>query len=146
MGKYASQPIGLEAKAHANFENAYTIFDQTANNWQPMAFAANQEQNEKYTFNNMLKQYDIKYFFLAMKKEFNEHTEHGHWTIVRRSDVSPGFCDNNGKLRMIISIWSFKKKRFPDVCLMKYKSRLCSHVVMHQWGVNRWKTYAPVLN
>ena len=111
-----------------------------------MAFASNQEQNENYTFNDILKHNEIKDFVLAMKNKIKENTGHGHWNIVRRSDVSPGFCDNNRKLRMIISIWSFKKKRFPDVCLMKYKSRLCSHVVMHQWGVNRWKTYAPVLN
>ena len=29
---------------------------------------------------------------------------------------------------------------------MKYKSRLCVHGEMQQWGVNYWETYAPVVN
>ena len=89
------RPIGLAAKAHAYFENANTLFDQTVNNWQPMSFAADQEQNENYAFENMLKQDDVKDFVLAMKKEIKEHTERGHWTIVLRNDVGPEFCDDN---------------------------------------------------
>ena len=67
MRKEVSRPIGLAAKAHAYFENSNTIFDQTVNNWQPMAFADNQEQNENYTFNNMLMQDYIEDFLLSMK-------------------------------------------------------------------------------
>ena len=85
-------------------------------------------------------------FFLAMKKEIKDQNEHGHWTIVRRDDVGPECCDKNGKLRTNISIWSFKRKRFPYGRLMIHKSWLCARGGMQQWGVNYWETYAPVVN
>jgi hypothetical protein len=48
--------------------------------------------------------------------------------------------------KVIQAIWSFKRKRFPDGTLNKYKARLCAHGGMQEWGVNYWETYAPVVN
>ena len=45
-----------------------------------------------------------------------------------------------------MAIWSFKRKRFPDGTIMKYKARLCAHGGMQQWGIDYWETYAPVVN
>ena len=97
--------IGPASKAHTYIENANMLFDHTTNNWQPMAFASNQEQNENYTFNDILKHNEIKDFVLAMKKEIKENTGRGHWNIVYRDDVGPYFNDNNGKLRTIMFTW-----------------------------------------
>ena len=48
--------------------------------------------------------------------------------------------------KTIMSIWSFKRKRFPDGSLNKHKARLCAHGGMQTWGQNYWETYAPVVN
>ena len=45
-----------------------------------------------------------------------------------------------------MAIWSFKRKRYPDGTLNKHKSRFCAHGGQHQWGINYWETYAPVVN
>ena len=48
--------------------------------------------------------------------------------------------------RTIMSIWSFKIKRYPDGRIMKYKARLCAHGGQQKLGVNYWETYSPVVN
>ena len=48
--------------------------------------------------------------------------------------------------KTIMSIWSFKRKRYPDGTLNKYKARLCAHGGMQTWGQNYWETCAPVVN
>ncbi len=51
-----------------------------------------------------------------------------------------------GDHKTILSIWSFKRKRYPSGLINKWKARLCAHGGMQQWGVNYWETYAPVVN
>ena len=48
--------------------------------------------------------------------------------------------------KTIMSIWSFKRKRFPDGRIMKHKARLCAHGGMQKWGIDYWETYSPVVN
>jgi hypothetical protein len=48
--------------------------------------------------------------------------------------------------KTIMSIWSFKRKRYPDGTLNKYKARICAHGGMQTWGQNYWETYTPVVN
>ncbi len=48
--------------------------------------------------------------------------------------------------KTIMSIWSFKRKRYPDGTLNKHKAKLCAHGRMQTWGKNYWGTYAPVVN
>eukprot|EP00957_Ditylum_brightwellii_P128726 9820592-Ditylum_brightwellii.AAC.1 len=50
-----------------------------------------------------------------------------------KSDVPKDKLDKNGKLKAILSIWFFKKKRFPSGKLMKHKARLCAHGGVQQW-------------
>ena len=61
-----------------------------------------------------------------------------NWTLVIR-------IEKNGN-KNIISIWHFNRKRSPYGGLIKHKSHLCPHGVIHKWGVNYWKTYSPVVN
>ena len=49
-------------------------------------------------------------------------------------------------MKVIQSVWSFKRKQLPDGSLLKYKVRLYAHGGQQQWGINYWKTYAPVVN
>ena len=58
---------------------------------------------------------------------------------MRRSDMPEN-------TKTIMSIWSFKRKRYPDGTLNKHKARLCAHGGMQTWGTNYWETYAPVVN
>jgi hypothetical protein len=48
--------------------------------------------------------------------------------------------------KTIMSIWSFKQKRFPDGTLNRHKACLCAHGGMQTWGTIYWETYAPVVN
>jgi len=104
-----------------------------------MAFMAGKENNETFTFREMLKQEDSADFIEAMKKEVNDHESRGHWEVVPRSHKP--LADKS-----ILAIWSFKRKRFPDGRLNKHKARLCAHGGVQQWGVNYWETYSPTVN
>ena len=45
-----------------------------------------------------------------------------------------------------MSILSFKRNRAPYGSLIKQKSLLWDHGVMHQWGMNYWDACSPVVN
>ena len=94
-----------------------------------------------------MNQDDKTEFIAAMLKEIDNHESRDHWTLMRRKDIPPE-CLNltTGKADIIMSIWSFKRKRFPDGQLMKYKARLCAHGGMQRLGVKYWETYVPVVN
>ena len=104
-----------------------------------MIFMAGKENNECYTFKEMLAQPDRNEFLAAILKETAEHESQNHWAVVLRSSMP-------SDAKPIQAIWSFKSKRFPDGSLNKHKARLCAHGGMQQWGVNYWETYAPVVN
>lgn len=87
----------------------------------------------------MLKQEDSTEFIKAMQQEADDHEQRSHWEITLRSEIPKG-------MKTIMAIWSFKRKRFPEGSLNKHKARLCAHGGMHQWGINYWETYAPVVN
>ena len=48
-------------------------------------------------------------------------------------------------MKAILAIWAFKRKRFPDGRINKYKSRLCAHGGMQQYGVHFWEIYSPTV-
>eukprot|EP00957_Ditylum_brightwellii_P076158 5789350-Ditylum_brightwellii.AAC.1 len=59
-----------------------------------MAFAANQQQNETYTYKEMLKQPDFKDFVAAMLDEINAHEGRNHWLLVKRSEAPQSYLVN----------------------------------------------------
>ena len=73
-----------------------------------------------------------------MIKEVRDREKREHWMVIDRSTLPPG-------TRTILSIWSFKRNRFPDGRIIKHKARLCAHGGM-QCGIDYWETYAPVVN
>ena len=42
--------------------------------------------------------------------------------------------------------WVFKRKRYPDASLRKYKARLCVHGDQKIEGIDVFDTYAPVVS
>eukprot|EP00957_Ditylum_brightwellii_P131579 10034649-Ditylum_brightwellii.AAC.1 len=110
-----------------------------------MAFVANQQQNETYTYNGMMKQNDRKDFIMAMLYEIKVHKVREHWMLMKRAEV-PADKRVNGKVKIIVSVLSFKRKRFPSGLLIKYKACLHAHGRRQRWGVDFWETYSHVVN
>ena len=137
--------ISLQQPAIYNIEVSNALYDNSTNWIHPMAFAANQQQNETYTFRDMMKQPDQKDFIAAMMKEIEVHEGRNHWTCIKKSEVPREKLDKKGQLKTILSIWSFKRKRFPSGKLMKHRARLCAHSGMQQWGLDFWETFSPVV-
>ena len=104
-----------------------------------MALVAQKEDNESYTFRQMLKQPDAAEVIKAMLKETDDHESRGHWEVIPRRDKP-------SQAKTILAIWVFKRKRFPDGRINKWKARLCAHGGMQTHGVNYWDTYAPTVN
>ena len=71
-----------------------------------------------------------------MIKEVEAHEARSHWKLIKNNEVNNNHKSKDKKLKTILSIWSFKRKRFPDRRLMKHKSRICAHVGKQQLGVN----------
>ena len=85
-------------------------------------------------------------FILSTIKEVEAHKARNNQTLKKNSEVRNKEKNKDGKLKTILSIWCFKRKRLPDERLTKQKSILCEHKGMKQWGVNYWETYAPLVN
>jgi hypothetical protein len=82
---------------------------------------------------------DYHEFVKAMVHEVNDHETQNHCALTKQCDLPPG-------TKIILSIWSFKRKQYPDGTLNKHKTRLCAHGGMQMWGQNYWKMYTPVVN
>eukprot|EP00957_Ditylum_brightwellii_P101883 7765480-Ditylum_brightwellii.AAC.1 len=77
---------------------------------------------------------------------FNNHV----WEKVPREEMIRCYSNLRKmgvdvKRKQFMLVWSFKRKRHADGSLSKHKARLCCHGGQHQWGVNFYKTYAPVV-
>jgi hypothetical protein len=95
--------------------------------------------NETFNYKEALQQPDYHDFVKAMIHEVDNHEKQAHWTWTKQCDLPPG-------TKTILSIWSFKRKRYPDGTLNKHKTWLCTHGGMQTWGQNYWETYASVVN
>ncbi len=115
-----------------------TLYDGTINCFLTLA-QYSIALNETFSYNQALKQADFCKFIQAMIDEVNDNEVRGHWTLIKRCNLPQG-------TKTIMSIWSFKRKRYPDDTLNKHKARLCAHSGMQVWGQNYWETYAPVVN
>ena len=86
----------------------------------------------------MLHEADHTKFFEAMEIEIDDHETCHHGDLILHADLPPG-------AKTIMTIWSFKQKRFPDGRLNKHKARLCAHGGQQTRGQDYWDTYAPVV-
>jgi hypothetical protein len=122
-----------------SFHSAHMNFDNKLNMLHPMALMAEANDNDTYTFCQMLKQPDAAEFVKAMIKEADDHETRNHWEVVPR-------WQKPLDVKTILAIWYFKRKCFPDERVNKWKARLCAHGGMQEFGVNHWETYAPTVN
>ena len=115
---HASQNLAFAAVN--TFHAANRCFDGTINSLHHFALLAGKENNESYTFKQMLRQPDAADFVQAMIKEVNDHETRGHWEVIPRWQKPQGE-------KTVMAIWSFKRKRFPDGRLNKHKACICAH-------------------
>ena len=118
-------------------EEVNRSFDGTPNFTRSFAFATSLADNEYYTLKETLKQEDADDFIQAMLKEVDAHEKSNYWTLINISDI--------GRNKIILSIWSFKRKRYPNGGINEQKSRVCAHGGIQQWEINYWETYNPVV-
>ena len=84
-----------------SYHPANQLFDDTLNSLHPMALATEKEDNESYTFKQMLKQPDAADFIKAMMKKMADHEIRDYWTVMPRSQKPPG-------VKTVLAIWDFK--------------------------------------
>jgi hypothetical protein len=63
-----------------------------------------------------MRETDYHEFVKAMVKEVDDHESRNHWTVMQ-------CCDMPSDTKTIMSIWSFKRTRYPDSTLNKHKAR-----------------------
>ncbi len=126
------------SKAIDSYHCVNLLYDGTINCFSTMA-QASVSSNEMFTYKQAMREKDYHDFVKAMVKEVDDHKNGNHWSIMLH-------CNMPKDTKTIMSIWSFKRKRYPDGTLNKHKARLCAHGIMQTWGQNYWETYAPVVD
>jgi hypothetical protein len=134
-----ANPVDSLHRAVLHSQKVNTHFDGTLNALHHAVLSVAAGDNDTYTLKDVFKQEDKADFIQAMRKEVQDHESRNHWTVLPRSAIPSG-------TKTILSIWSFKRKRYPDGRVLKHKARLCTHGGMQTWGENYWETYAPVVN
>ena len=113
-------------------ERIKSTFDGTLNSLNYAALLVSAADNDTYIFKNMLRQPDVKDFLQAMMQEMDAHEIRNHWTLTLRSDLPPG-------TKAILAIWLFKRKRFLDSRIQKYKAKICAYGGMQTWEqISMW--------
>ena len=65
----------------------------------------------------LLQPYQL-YFILANIKEVVAHEARSNWTLMKNSEFNNKHKNKYRKLKTILSIWSLKRNRFPDLILL----------------------------
>ena len=104
-----------------------------------MELLAGKENNESYTFGQIIKQKDAADFIHAMIKEAGDNEKRNNWEVVHRWYKPPG-------AKTILFIWDFRRKFFTDGHINKHKARIFAHGGMQQYGVNYWEIYSTTVN
>ncbi len=94
--------------------------------------------NETFNYKQALQEPDYPEFVKAIVNKVDDDESQVHWTLTKRCDLPPG-------TKMIISIWIFKCKRYPDGTLNKHKAHLCAHVACKHKGKNTGKSMLQLL-
>lgn len=113
-------------------------FDGTLNVCSTFALVSMHQNNDVYTFKEILKQEDKNKYIEVMVKEVKDHEERQHWDLIWH-------CDMPSNKNTILSVWSFKRKRTPDGTVEKWKARLCCRGGIQKWGVNYWENMLQLL-
>ena len=116
-----------------------TLFDGTSNSFQPLAFQADQSNDDSLHYGRAMKAEDTKDFKVSMRKEVNDSYEADVYDVIPLSEKPKD-------RKLIKFIWSFRQKRSPIGELIKHKARLCAHGRTQEKGVDYFNTFALVVN
>ena len=113
-----------------SYHRVNSLYDGTINCFSTLAQSST-ASNETFNYKQALQEPDYHEFIKAMVNEVDDHESRAHWTLTKHCDLPSG-------TKIIMSIWSFKHKKYPDGNLNKHKARLCAHGGMQTWGQNNW--------
>jgi len=94
-------------------------------------------KNDTLTQGEMLKAPDRDKFVQCQQDEVQSLRDLDIMDVLPIQTLPP-------RVRLLNSIWSYRRKRLPNGVLSKYKSRLCVNGKEQAFGRNYWETYAPV--
>ena len=125
---------------HAVNQHAYLSRDGTYEDVHPLAFIAKVQSHDadNPTYSDVLRcdNEERKLWDAAMIKELKSLRDLGSFKMVPRMRGS----------NVLQSTWAFKKKRYPDGELKKYKARFCVRGDQQIEGLDVFETYAPVVS
>jgi hypothetical protein len=118
------------------FHDAHLDLQEQMRN--PIAFHAKMMGDIMY-LQQALRQPDAKEFVQAIVKEVNGHVDCNNWTLKKQNEVPDD-------AQIVPSIWSMWRKRDLTTNQVKsHKARLNLHGGKQVYGMNYFKTYAPVV-
>jgi hypothetical protein len=107
------QKVTITSKSKSAFSNAMdsyhqvnTLYDGTINCFSTMA-QSSIASNMTFTYKEAMCESDYCEVVKAMVKEVEDHESRNQWTIMQ-------LCNMPNDTKTIMSIWSFKCKRYPD--------------------------------
>ncbi len=110
-----NEQFSYVAQISHDFDRLNGLFDSTINDICHQIHAFTTSDNECYMYSQMLQQDNFKQFFQAMEIELDDHKTRSHWTLMLQKDMPT-------EAKIIMAIWSFKCKRYPDGLLNKHKA------------------------
>ena len=86
----------------------------------------------RYNIKEVLQQPDKDKFIEAMNQEVSSMFKEGIWTLVPKKEMLGYYAKErekgiNIKRQQFMMILAFKRKRYPQGNIIKYKARLCCH-------------------
>ena len=119
---------------------SWTSEEGVCDNWHPYSFAArlSGKDEDNPTYNDILRGSSTERALWedAMVKELKSLGNLGSFKMIKRPSEG----------NILDSTWAFRKKRYPDGSLKKYKARFCVRGDQQIDGVDVFETYAPVVS
>ena len=78
-------------------------------------------------------------FILIVIKQVESREDRSHWALIKNSEVNNKHKNKDGKLKTILPICSFERKRLSYGILMKHKARIFDDGIMQQQGLTNGK-------
>ena len=105
----------------------------------PLAFAARANASDTPNWHGAMNGPDAIGFKQAMEDEIDLLVDMDSWDVVPRAKAI-----SEGK-KVVDSVWSFKRKRYPDGVVKKLKARFCIHGGQQEEGIDYTETFSPVV-
>jgi Reverse transcriptase (RNA-dependent DNA polymerase) len=116
-------------------ENLFDVDDEIQTGTHPLAFAAKINSADLPKYHEAMNSPERDEWIKAMEAELDQLEKMDCWDVVERS----------ANMNVISSVWAFRKKRFPDGSVRKYKARFCCRGFEQIEGVDYFETYSPVV-